>query len=172
MPELYDWLRKDYIVNIYSGRLTKEQLKNINPDLIVSYNYKYIITKDVIDYMDGNIINLHSSYLSWNKGANPNFWSFVEDTPKDVTIHQIDKGLDTGKILYQKECHFDIENETFASTYDKLNQTMIALFKAHWDEIRDKKYQLQEQSRMDFCVKKVEKMFYIRTDANAEESKK
>lgn len=85
--------------------------------------------------MDGRIINLHISLLPWNRGANPNFWSFVDDTPKGVTIHQINAGLDKGKILCQKECFFDAEKETFLSTYDKLNETIVALFKENCQDI-------------------------------------
>ncbi len=28
-----------------------------------------------------SIINLHISYLPWNKGAYPNVWSFIDETP-------------------------------------------------------------------------------------------
>lgn len=142
---MYDWLNEREQVNLYSGRLTVEQIKEIKPQLIISYNYKYIIENDVIECMKGNIINLHISYLPWNKGADPNIWSFLDDTPKGVTIHQINSGLDTGKIMYQRECFFDIEKETFISTYDKLQQTIMELFKENWEEIKAGNYPLKEQ---------------------------
>ena len=59
----------------------------------------------------------------------------MDDTPKGVTIHQINAGLDKGKILCQKECFFDAEKETFLSTYDKLNETIVALFKENCQDI-------------------------------------
>ena len=55
-----------------------------------------------------NIINLHISYLPYNRGAHPNFWSFVENTPSGVSIHQVDSGIDTGKIVIQKQINFNL----------------------------------------------------------------
>ena len=47
-------------------------------DLIISFGYKHIIKKEVISNSNIPIINLHISYLPWNKGAHLNFWSFNE----------------------------------------------------------------------------------------------
>jgi methionyl-tRNA formyltransferase len=76
-------------------------------DWIISYGYSHIIKQDVIDSAKNSIINLHISYLPYNRGADPNFWSWLENTPKGVTIHQIDKGIDTGDIFIQKEIKFE-----------------------------------------------------------------
>ena len=132
---LFKWLKERYPTELCHDALRLPQLEQLKPDIIISYNYKYIIGQELISYMDGRIINLHISLLPWNRGANPNFWSFVDDTPKGVTIHQINAGLDKGKILCQKECFFDAEKETFLSTYDKLNETIVALFKENCQDI-------------------------------------
>lgn len=142
---LYNWMSARYPTTLYRGRLELEQLYAMEPKLIVSYNYKYMISKDVIDFMQGNIINLHISYLPWNRGASPNIWSFIDDTPKGVTIHQISPECDAGKILYQKECFFCPEKETFETVYNQLHNEITELFKAHWEEIRDRRYKLYEQ---------------------------
>lgn len=143
--KLYDWINDRFPMIIYSGRLDVEQIYAINPQLIVSYNYKYIIDREVIHFMQGNMINLHISYLPWNRGASPNIWSFIDNTPKGVTIHQISPECDAGKLLYQKECFFCAEEETFESVYHKLNNEIIALFMTHWEEIRDGNYILYDQ---------------------------
>ena len=66
---------------------------------IVSYGYKHILSPEITSRFSGKAINLHISLLPWNRGADPNLWSFLEDTPKGVTIHYIDPGIDTGDIL-------------------------------------------------------------------------
>ena len=38
---------------------------------------------------------MHISYLPFNRGAHPNYWSFKDNSPKGVTIHFIDNGIDT-----------------------------------------------------------------------------
>lgn len=136
MP-LFHWLEQRCKTVIYSENLHLESVKKLNPKIIVSYNYNYIIKKDVIDYMRGQIVNLHISMLPWNRGSSPNIWSFVEDTPKGVTIHKITPGLDMGDILYQKELFFDAQKETFETSYEKLNRAIVELFKEHWEEIQE-----------------------------------
>jgi methionyl-tRNA formyltransferase len=106
-------------------------------DLVVSYNYSHIISQRQITLCNGHIINLHISYLPWNRGASPNFWSFHDDTPKGVTIHFIDSGIDTGDILCQEECVFDEDCESFASAYSKLHEEIQKLFRENWDAIKN-----------------------------------
>ncbi len=139
--ELSDWLAKQCDVIVMQKKITVEDLEEAAPDLIVSFNYRYIIKQDVIDYMNGRILNLHMSYLPWNRGSSPNFWSHVDGTPKGVTIHLISAGLDKGEILFQKELEFDVNKETFSSTYDCLMREMIQLFKDNWQSIKEGTYQ-------------------------------
>ncbi|XVK27651.1 formyltransferase family protein [Pectinatus frisingensis] len=121
-------------------------LKKISPDIIISYNYKYIIDKNIITYMKNNIVNLHISYLPWNKGSNPNFWSFIDDTPKGVSIHLIDDTLDTGVILFQKKVFFNEKNETLRTSYEKLHLEIKALFKKNWEKIKNGDYVIKNQT--------------------------
>lgn len=138
--ELYEWLKsRENSVYLYSEAVWAEQIKNMNPDIIISYNYNYIISSDVIELMNGNIINMHISYLPWNRGFSPNLWSFIDDTPKGVTIHYIDEELDKGSIIVQKELFFDINTETFNTTYNKLNYEIKQLFYENWEYIKSKK---------------------------------
>lgn len=137
--ELYNWLkiekREDAI--LYMDKISIDKLNEIQPEFIISYNYKYIIKKDIIEYMDNKIINLHISLLPWNKGASPNLWSFLDDTSKGVTIHKVDDGLDTGDVLLQKEIFFDESKESLKSSYNKLNEEIQNLFKKNWNEIKN-----------------------------------
>ena len=114
-------------------------------DFVVSYGYRYLIKKPVIIYLRQQIVNLHISLLPWNRGADPNLWSFLEDTPKGVTIHYIDEGLDTGDIIAQKEMSFDVEYETLATTYAKLDAEIVELFKQNWPSIMQASVQSRKQ---------------------------
>ena len=71
-----------------------------------------------------DILNLHISYLPFNKGTHPNFWSFAENTPSGVTIHKINKKIDSGNIIYQKILDFELNKNkkklTFKDTYSVL----------------------------------------------------
>jgi len=124
-------------VTIYSGVLSEDQLIQMKANIVVSYNYKYIIPSRIISFMKGKIVNLHISYLPWNKGSDPNFWSFIDNTPKGVTIHKVDAHLDTGNILYQKEIRFDEDVETFRTSYNRLNDEIVSLFCDNWTYIKN-----------------------------------
>lgn len=146
MP-LIDWLNGNAEeVAVCSEKLDLVYVKSLNPEIVVSYNYKHIIKEDIISLMDGRIINLHISLLPWNMGADPNFWSFIEDSPKGVTIHYVDKGIDTGDILLQEAADFDENIETLESSYRNLHKKIQLLFKNNWDKIKNGRIIARAQS--------------------------
>src|SRR6202035_5691563 len=75
-------------------------------DLLIAHGYRHIIKPSVLDRFPRRAVNLHISYLPWNRGADPNLWSFIENTPKGVSIHYLDAGIDTGDIIAQKAVDF------------------------------------------------------------------
>jgi len=113
---------------------------------LVCYGYRYILPKEILDKFLSKAINLHISYLPWNRGADPNFWSFAEDTPKGVTIHYLDEGEDTGDIIVQKEVSFDSEKDTFTTSYRKLSVAIQDLFKKNWCNIKEGTCHRQKQA--------------------------
>ncbi|WEA39922.1 formyltransferase family protein [Lysinibacillus fusiformis] len=126
-------------------KISLEYVKLNKFDVIISYGYRHIISKDIINYLHNRIINLHISYLPWNRGADPNFWSFIEDTIKGVTIHLVDEGIDTGNIIIQKEVTFrgDI---TLRESYKILIDEIEKLFFEYWTTIRSGDFTTMSQS--------------------------
>jgi methionyl-tRNA formyltransferase len=104
-------------------------------DRLVIYGYRHILNEEMLNLVPQRAINLHISYLPWNRGADPNFWSFFDKTPKGVSIHHIDRGIDTGEILAQREVTFD-GNETLASSHVCLKKEIEKLFVDTWVDIR------------------------------------
>ena len=119
-------------VHVFNGDINQEPLEK-QYDQIVSFGYRYIIKPDFLRKFLGQIYNIHISALPWNRGADPNFWSVVDTTPSGVSIHEIDEGLDTGKLIHQKLIFFaDPDEETLASTYNKLQTLAIDAFAEFW----------------------------------------
>ena len=114
--------------------LTSYILKDV--DFIISYGYRHIISKDIIDKFENRIINLHISYLPWNRGADPNLWSFIDGTPKGVTIHYMDEGIDMGDIIFRQLIKYGI-NDTLRTVYERLTKTIEKLFIESWPDIRE-----------------------------------
>ncbi len=115
--------------DIICDKITIETAKKY--DFLISFGYRYILKKDVIDFFPDKIINLHISLLPYNRGANPNLWSYLEDTPKGVTIHYIDESVDTGNIILQKE----VQNDTLKTSYDRLISEIVMLFNNNAENI-------------------------------------
>ncbi|WP_052265200.1 formyltransferase family protein [Ruegeria sp. ANG-R] len=107
---------------------TEDEIPDTQYDLVISFGYRHLIRQSKIESLGCPIINLHISYLPYNRGAHPNFWSFFDGTPAGVTIHLIDEGIDTGPILFQKRVVFTANEITFAQTYDRLFKEIEALF--------------------------------------------
>lgn len=133
---LLDYLRsvEDEVLNT-TDPIHLDFLNANSPDFIVSYGYRHILKKDVLTRFSDRAVNLHISYLPWNRGADPNFWSFVEDTPKGVTIHYLDERVDTGDIIVQKEVPV-FAGDTLRSNYNKLQEEIRRLFIENWGDIR------------------------------------
>jgi hypothetical protein len=125
-------------------------------DVVVSYGYRHILKKPVIESSAAPIINLHISYLPWNRGAHPNFWSFFDCTPSGVSIHLIDDGVDTGPILYQRYVNFRSDQKTFAETYRHLIVEIEALFRENLDRLVDGTYEPIPQRRPGTCHRKAD----------------
>jgi len=122
-------------VVVTNDRIDADYVKNGGIEFIVSYGYRHMIKPDVLAVLPDKVINLHIALLPWNRGADPNFWSFAENTPKGVTIHHVDAGLDTGDIIIQKEIVFP-KKETLGSSYQKLQGEIQNLFQESWPDIR------------------------------------
>jgi len=143
---LLDFLSNEgNVITKYEEKLNRKNIVKCKYDFLICFGYRYTVCKGILNSLNGKAINLHISYLPWNKGADPNLWSILENTPKGVTIHQMDYGLDTGHILCQKEIFFD-EDDTLNSSYEKLQNELVELFKSNWENIKHKKVTPKKQS--------------------------
>jgi methionyl-tRNA formyltransferase len=104
-------------------------------DLVVCYNYNHIIKEPFLSRYDRGIINIHIAMLPWNRGTDPNFWSWFDRTPKGASIHYIDAGIDTGDLLTQAAIEFG-PDETLATSHAKLLAHADCLFSQSWALIR------------------------------------
>lgn len=121
----------DYFKTIHEDEIDDKKYK-----LIISYRYKKIFSNYTLIKFKKKIINCHLSYLPWNRGSNPNFWSFFYDTPKGVTIHYVDSKIDTGEIIAKKYLNFKItKKSTLKSTYKILDYNLQNLLISNIEKI-------------------------------------
>lgn len=112
--------------DFFTEPITEEDIKGPQADVIVSFGYRHVIPSPVLSACICPLVNVHISLLPWNRGADPNFWSWVENTPKGVSVHRIIEGLDKGEIFAQES--LDISKvHTLRSSYDLLIRTATDL---------------------------------------------
>ena len=133
--------KKNFIIKNYQNIPPLKIFKQ--SDFILSFGFRKIISENILKKLNKPIVNIHLSYLPFNRGAHPNFWSFIENTPAGVSIHQIDKGIDSGNIIMRKKIYFDInlnKFSTFKKTYNYLFIEAEKLFKKNFYKINKKIY--------------------------------
>lgn len=119
---LFEWLRKEgHEVILHSGQLSEDFCRTVNVDLTVSYTYLYVLPDVLLKTLNYNAVNLHNSYLPWNRGKDPNLWSILDNTPRGVTLHYMEAGLDKGAIITQRLVPL-MPNDTLRTSYDALDQ--------------------------------------------------
>ena len=86
-----------------------KELKLLNPDLIVLAGFLLKMPTSIINYFQNKIINIHPALLP-NYGGKGMYGINVHKAVKmnnekksGITIHYVDNGYDTGKIIFQKE---------------------------------------------------------------------
>ncbi len=77
-------------------------LKQLNPDLVI-INGTRILAKETLACIAAPIINMHSGITPAYRGVHGGYWALAEGHPELVgtTVHFVDKGIDTGKIIRQ-----------------------------------------------------------------------
>ncbi len=127
--ELFEWLSKQgHETVLWLEKLDEAWCLSQKFDLTVSYTYRYILTETVINALGNNVVNIHNSFLPFNRGADPNIWSIVEGTPRGVTLHYIDSKVDHGAIIAQTIVPIETD-DTLKSSYDALDSAAKGLFR-------------------------------------------
>ena len=89
-------------------------------------------------------INFHPSLLPMNRGWYPHVHNIIRNTRSGVTLHQISKKADEGKIWCQKEVKVNC-TDTAKNLYDRLLIHIESLFKSNWNKIKNNKLKAFEQ---------------------------
>lgn len=78
-------------------------IQSFHPDLILSLFSKEIIPERIFTIPPRGCINLHPAPLPHFRGVSPTFWILANgEKTAGVTLHVIDAGIDTGRIISQK----------------------------------------------------------------------
>lgn len=93
---------KHYLTKNLNSENLVSHLSNQQFDLVI-YSGGGILRKDFIKIPKIGVLNSHSGYLPTFRGMNVIEWSLLNNFEPHTTIHFIDSGIDTGKILYHEK---------------------------------------------------------------------
>jgi methionyl-tRNA formyltransferase len=121
-----------YKRNIQTAVLSS--IKAIQPDLIVLAWWPYIINEQWLRIPQTRWLNVHPSFLPYGRGKDPNFWAIRDREPFGVTIHSVDRGVDTGPIAFQNriKVHWEDDGRTL---YNKATREIVSLFRNNFEKI-------------------------------------
>jgi len=124
---------------VFSGNTLRQRnvldsIRATRAEIGVSVLFDYILKKELLDLFPAGVVNLHPSFLPYNRGQYPNVWSIVDQTPAGATIHIVDPGIDTGDIIAQRRVEVE-PIDTGASLYAKLETCCSELFVSVWPTI-------------------------------------
>lgn len=111
------------------------RLKELAPSIILCVLFGYVLKSEILSIPEMGCINLHPSFLPYNRGYYPNVWSIIEDTSAGATLHFMDDGIDTGDIIAQKEVSVEYV-DTGKTLYHKIEQAAFELFRETWPAIK------------------------------------
>lgn len=97
-------------------------------DLWISVHCDKIFSKDELAIPKEGVLNLHNSYLPWNRGAHACTWAIVDQTPHGATMHWLDEGIDTGDIFHRERLQLR-ENESADDLYQRTMELEVKVFR-------------------------------------------
>jgi methionyl-tRNA formyltransferase len=147
---IYDWLCQRDGVDVRALLTERDQLDivhRIAPEFIISVGFEYLVPPDILDIPSEDAINLHPSYLPYNRGKSPNVWPLIEGTPAGVTLHSMDAEFDTGDIIAQQRVVTEF-SDTGETLHKRLEDAQFELFTETWPNIEsgDVEYSPQDDA--------------------------
>ncbi len=128
----------------------KEEISNLNSDLIIVASYGQIISEEILNYPSFKSINLHPSLLPKYRGPSPIQTAILNgDKNTGTTIMLMDAKMDHGPILIQKKIKIE-DNDNYQSLEKKLSRlsakTLIEILPQYLKKEIEPKIQDEDQA--------------------------
>ena len=89
-------------------------IKNLNPELIISLNWRRLIPKNIYQLPIKGTINIHAGKLPEYRGFAPINWALINgETEIGITAHYLEDTPDTGDIVHQEIIPVENNNNAF-----------------------------------------------------------
>ncbi|MBO5208016.1 MAG: methionyl-tRNA formyltransferase [Lachnospiraceae bacterium] len=132
-----------------------EQLRTYEADIFVVAAFGQLLSEEILNMPKFGCVNIHASLLPKYRGAGPIQWVILDgEKETGITIMQMDKGLDTGDMLFSRKVPI-AEKETGDSLHDKLAQVGAELIVEALPKIEAGEVTPVKQNDADSCYAKM-----------------
>ena len=106
-------------VDSVNSKQARGELRRSRPAVVVVVGTR-IISEQTLESLGSVFINMHAGITPMFRGVHGGYWALAAGEPKNcgVTVHLVDKGIDTGGILYQG--HIEPTDKDNFTTYPLL----------------------------------------------------
>lgn len=110
-------------------------IEEIAPDIIFSVYYRKIFPEHLLKLPWLGCVNIHPGLLPFYRGPVPTAWAIMSGESRfGITVHYMDKQIDTGDILIQEEYEI-LDNETGYELYTRAMELGANLLKENFHKI-------------------------------------
>ena len=96
-----------------------DSLAKYNSDLFISMSFNQILEPQILTVPKKGFINCHAGLLPYYRGRNILNWALINDEKEfGVTVHYVDKGIDTGDIIVQ-QVEPITDNDNYSTLLDR-----------------------------------------------------
>ncbi len=115
-------LAKDNHLSLFQPESLKagwyERFLELQPDIILSFYYRNMISTRILDLAALGAFNMHGSLLPKYRGRTSIHWAIIEgETQTGATLHHMVKAADAGDIVDQEAVPILFEDDALAVTY-------------------------------------------------------
>lgn len=105
-------------------------LQELAPDIII-VNGTRIISGKVLVSTNAIMINMHTGITPKYRGVHGGYWAIVNNDPMHcgTTVHQVDKGIDTGPVFYQSLINVNREDNFVTYPFLQLGEGISLMYK-------------------------------------------
>ena len=112
-----------------------QMLKDINPHIILSVYYRYLIPLSILGIPAYGAYNIHGSILPHFRGKAPVNWAILKGaTETGLTLHEMVEKPDAGGIIDQKKCIINLF-DTAGDIVDKMKPMLITMLDDNIDTL-------------------------------------
>jgi methionyl-tRNA formyltransferase len=114
-----------------------DELKRMQPDLILAIGWYYMIPQQMIDLASKGAVGIHGSLLPKYRGNAPFVWAMINgEKETGVSLFYFEKGVDEGDIIAQGKIIIN-DADTIKEVLEKAKEASIRILLEYLPQLKD-----------------------------------